>query len=136
MRPLCVYDPHDETSLNNCCPDGQTYDSDYWHKTSLLESGSELRCISESDNTEPVGPCDLDKTACKQADGCRWKGKKNLCVEKKVTPTVQAASMMDVQKVMPWTEQGQEQMKEASSSSSIGLKISSLLIGLFLVSWI
>ena len=115
MRPLCVYAPDDLDTLSNCCPDGQVYDSSYWDETSILESGPELRCIKGDSNPDPVDPCvDLDKTTCKKEDGCRWKGKKNKCVEKKVTPTVQAASMMDVQKVMPWTEQGQQQMSNTN----------------------
>ena len=115
MRPLCVYDPAENDTLSNCCPDGQVYDSNYWNET------SSLRC---NITTSPSCSDYETKKTCnkKSTQACEWDNEK--CVEKDPP----AASMMDVEEV-PW-------MEKDSSSSRVELKISGVLVGLFLVLWI
>ena len=120
MRPLCVYDPDELDTLSNCCPDGQVYDSNYWNDT------SSLRC-----NITTTPPCsDYEtKKKCKKSGQpeCKWDNANEMCVEEN-TLLVQSASNMDVEEV--------PLMEEDSSSSRVGLKISGVLVGLFLVLWL
>lgn len=115
MRPLCVYDPDELDTLSNCCPDGQVYDSDYWLET------SSLRCNITT--TSPCSDYETKKTCKKSTQACKWDN--GECVEK---DQGSAASIMDVEEV--------PLMEEDSSSSRVGLKISGVLVGLFLVLWL
>lgn len=68
MRPLCVYDPNDLNSLNNCCPIGYNYNSTHWEETKALAdlqdpkySGPELICIESSSRSLPFVAEDPEK---------------------------------------------------------------------------
>lgn len=60
MRPLCVYDPTDLTSLNMCCPDNFEYDQDLWKDKGEIMC-KEVSVLTETHQTDSEDDEDMDK---------------------------------------------------------------------------
>ena len=150
MRPLCVYDPGDEDTLNNCCPDGYMYDTDVW------SLNKELACIKDRDWTPepPTTDCSIygNKKKCDRDDNCRWKlwpwpgiCVKNECAEEKADyeeakeQYETCAAENDISLGWFFNEEldaAEDPLEQPSASSDrAGLKVSAMLAGLFLLLW-
>lgn len=123
MRPLCVYDDTSEDSaqetLNNCCPDGYNAVA---LSGSLPDDPQDLTCIEE------LFDCALYNDAKKDCnkntgDACIYDNRNKKCVPKATGAPL--SSKVDAE----------DPVKMKSSSDRAGLKISAMLVGIFLMLW-
>ena len=110
MHPLCVYDPDDLDTLNNCCPIDYHYDATLWGAT------KELVCI-ESSKCEGMNKKKCRKVERKSGD-CEWDGGLGKCVVG-TGDVSQAVSL-------PFVAEDPEKMDD-SSSYNAGLNIFAVL---------
>ena len=115
MRPLCVYDEDDLTTLNNCCPDGSVYNQTLWEEDPPRLKCEEDECAQYNDAKK-----DCNKNT---GDACIYDNRNKKCVPKATGAPL--SSKVDAE----------DPVKMKSSSDRAGLKISAMLVGIFLMLW-